>query len=73
MNLKCVREPVNNKGKKVMNFTLGEVYEFTKSYDPEGWEVEDDEGNTEVFFDPYMIFRKTTDPMNQAPDMFFLK
>ena len=56
MTLTCNKEALNDEGKKVLEFTVGKKYEFTTSYDPEGWEVEDDNENIEVFFDPYILF-----------------
>ena len=38
------------------NFTVGKSYRFTYIYDPEGWEVKDDYGHKEVFFNTKIMF-----------------
>lgn len=48
--LKCFYCP------NVFSFTVGKEYEFSYSPDPEGWEVQDDNGNTEIFFDTTKMF-----------------
>lgn len=58
MKLKCKIDPFQD-GKKVMNFTKGKTYDFTESYDLEGWETIDDNGEKETFFEPYILFEKT--------------
>ena len=57
MNLVCIEEAIRN-GEKIMSFTKGKVYTFEEVIDPEGWEVLDDEGGKEVFFNPYIMFKK---------------
>jgi len=39
-----------------MNFTLGHIYDFEKSEDPEGWITHDDYGKKEVFFNLDIMF-----------------
>jgi hypothetical protein len=58
MKLRCKKEALYESGEKIMHFTKGEVYIFEKSYDPPGWEVEDDYGNKEVFFNTSELFEK---------------
>jgi len=41
----------------VFTFTVGREYVFTYIVDPEGYEVEDDNGHTEVFFDTTKMFK----------------
>ncbi len=52
----CRKLALDESGEPVIKLTLGKEYEFTKSYDPIGWEVEDDDGNTEVFFNTDICF-----------------
>lgn len=61
MELECIKEV------PVFNFTKGKTYSFTWVEDPEGWEVFDDNGNKEVFFDPYTIFEEVDDD-DDGPD-----
>jgi len=58
MVLICKSEAIDEKGNKIMQFTKGETYYFNKIKDPCGWEVKDDDGNVEVFFDFNVMFRK---------------
>jgi len=58
MVLICKNEAIDENGNKIMQFTKGETYYFNKIKDPSGWEVEDDNGNTEVFFDLDVMFKK---------------
>ena len=46
----------DSKGKKIMQFTKGMLYEFEEK-DGE-WEVLDDNYKKELFSDPYLMFRK---------------
>lgn len=57
MKLKCIREALGENGIKIMNFTKGKIYDATKSYDPEGLEIIDDNGKKEVFFSPWYLFK----------------
>ncbi len=65
MELICKKEAVNEKGKKIMNFTDGVIYDFKKTEDPEGWEVLDDNRKKEVFFDPYIMFTSLQRDINR--------
>ena len=56
MRLICINNCLDNFGQKVMNFTKGNYYNLTKSIDHEGWEVKDDNGKNEIFFNPYIVF-----------------
>lgn len=48
--LKCDNCP------NAFSFTVGNKYFFTYCNDPEGYEVRDDNGNKEVFFDTTRMF-----------------
>lgn len=56
MKLKCKYDPIGHDGQKVMEFTAGEVYEFSELSDG-GFEVYDDNGRRELFFNPYILFQ----------------
>ena len=59
MTLTCKKEALDGEGKKIMQFTFGKRYDFLRltNFDgPDEWEVEDDKGNTEIFFNPYIMF-----------------
>jgi len=56
MKLRCKKEALYPSGERIMHFTKGEVYDFEPSHDPPGWEVKDDYGNKEVFFDTSGMF-----------------
>lgn len=56
MKMICKNEALYKDGSKIMNFTKGVVYDFHKSYDPEGWETTDDIGETECFFNLNLMF-----------------
>lgn len=53
----------------VFSFTVGNNYSFTYCNDPEGYEVRDDNGNKEVFFDTTKMFSELdqTDFKNTWP------
>lgn len=58
MKLICTREPINSVGEKIMNFSKGEIYKaerFTDNGD-EFFEVEDDEGVIETFWNLRVLF-----------------
>ncbi len=56
--LKCIQECLDSEGKKIMDFTKGKVYLADKSYDPPGWEVRDDKGNDQSFYDLKVMFKE---------------
>ena len=59
MTLTCIKECKTLDEEKTMDFTLGKRYDFTRliNFDgPDDWKVEDDNGNIEIFFDPYIMF-----------------
>lgn len=62
MTLTCIKECRTLDEKKTMEFTVGKRYDFTRlktNHDcPDDWEVEDDNGNTEIFFDPFIMFEQ---------------
>ena len=60
MELICNKEALDDHGNKLMQFTKGNAYTFEKIEDPEGWEVEDDNMDLEVFFNPYIMFELKT-------------
>lgn len=58
MKLRCKKEALYESGEKIMHFAKGEIYTFEESYDPPGWEVEDDYGHVEVFFNTSEMFEE---------------
>lgn len=57
MKLRC-KSDTSLGGIKVLNFTKGEIYEFTETNDPPGFETFDDEGKKIIFFDTTIIFEE---------------
>lgn len=57
IELKCFKEAFDKNGNKIMNFTKGEIYEFYR-FNEYTWRVEDDGGNSETFFDPFVMFKE---------------
>lgn len=58
MELICKKETKTINRRKIMEFTKGVIYDFHKIEDPEGWEVLDDNGKREVFFNLDIMFEK---------------
>lgn len=56
MKLRCRQEALREDGSKIMKFTKGDTYIFIEQGDEEGWRVLDDDGQFEVFFNPYIMF-----------------
>lgn len=56
MELICKKEALSENGNKVMEFTQGVIYDFERSFDPEGWETTNDIGEKEVFFNLNVMF-----------------
>jgi hypothetical protein len=44
------------EGKHPFRMTRGKIYTATESIDPPGWEIIDDDGHREVFFDLSVCF-----------------
>lgn len=57
MELICKKEALNNDGSKIMEFTKGIIYFFTKN-DEQIWEVKSDNGKVEKFFNTSVMFEK---------------
>ena len=57
MKLICKEEALNDDGTKIMEFTKGNVYDFTET-EEEVWEVESDNGTVEEFFHTGIMFEK---------------
>jgi hypothetical protein len=56
--LRCKKEAIDDDGEKIMNFTKDLTYIFKWTSDPEGWEVFDDNGNKETFFNLDLMFEE---------------
>jgi hypothetical protein len=55
--LQCVHSPISEPLRKpIFKLTVGKVYEAKKSIDPPGWELRDDDGGKEVFWDYNGLF-----------------
>lgn len=58
MILKCKRESLDENGKKIMQFTKGNIYHFTESGDEGCYIASDDNGNKEEFFNADIMFEE---------------
>lgn len=58
IEIKCVREALDENGKKVMQFTKGKTYAATEVSDGYEmyWAIEDDDGNDEKFYNLDIMF-----------------
>ena len=59
MKLICKHEARKDNGEKLMQFTEGVIYEFTET-EADAWEVEDDNGEIEKFWNLDIMFKPLT-------------